>query len=247
PNGIRSFRYTETVQNAVIFYEKSGCTGLVQGFSTNSWSKSPVTAGKTLASFRITAPFEGRIALRLLFNQVATDFRTVGFQWSAELLQHSLVSNPGALSYDTGSGITSTLKRTTAYQSELASIKRELEKAKGTVHSGSGDLTFSPNTNFYQLDMYFALHRTSYTYTATKAGSKWNIKMKITDTYDFARVDYRGLKIPGSFEDIVPTLKSDLKALAYDAVAIVVNAAATAQDLQVINVYGITINVADTV
>ncbi|KAJ3319027.1 hypothetical protein HDU93_003816, partial [Gonapodya sp. JEL0774] len=65
---------------------------------------------------------------------------------------------------------------------------------------------------------------------------------KDQETYDFARVDYCGLKIPGAFRNIVPTVKSDLKALAWDAVVIVVNAAATAQDLQVINVYGVTIN-----
>jgi hypothetical protein len=178
--GINSFKFENdiTVQTFVLF-EKADCSGTIKGFSTGALDNPAVESGITLQSFLITGQGD-KSALREEFTAVAAGFNLVGFKLSAELLSHSLQDNPSNIDYPPTSVYSTNVKQTNAYAAERETIAAMLAKiTSSTTAQGEGSFTFLKSDT----DFYFALHRVSYTYSATKSGGQWltNIKVRGID------------------------------------------------------------------
>jgi len=107
-------------------------------------------------------------------------FKEGDWPLSAFLLRYSLQDNPQNLDFKSGSRFSEEIKKSPEYQAVLASIIENLKKNDdGKSMEGKRSLVFQTG------DLYAGLHNTDLSYTATKVGNEWRVKVRITDRYDF--------------------------------------------------------------
>ena len=109
------------------------------------------------------------------------------FPISAEFLQHSLDGNPEDL-YITDGNIVETIKNDNNFQNIIKKIVDEKGKDKDSFEFNSKDyVNHEYDWAFNDKDLYFALHLVELKVSALKENDKWNLDIKIHDTYDYSK------------------------------------------------------------
>ena len=109
------------------------------------------------------------------------------FPISAEFLQHSLDDNPKDL-YITNGNIVETIKNDNNFQNIVKKIVEEKGKDKDSFEFNSNDyVNHEYDWAFNDKDLYFALHLVELKVSALKENDKWNLDIKIHDTYDYSK------------------------------------------------------------
>lgn len=109
------------------------------------------------------------------------------FPISAEFLQHSLDENPEDL-YITDGNIVKTIKNDNNFLNIIKKIVDEKGKDKDSFEFNSNDyIKHEYDWAFNDKDLYFALHLVELKVSALKEKDKWNLYIKIHDTYDYSK------------------------------------------------------------
>lgn len=109
------------------------------------------------------------------------------FPISADFLQHSLEENPENL-YITDGKIVETIKKDNNFQNIVKKIVEEKGKDKDSFEFNSKDyVEHEYDWAFNDKDLYFAIHLVDLKISALKKDDKWNLDIKIHDTYDYSK------------------------------------------------------------
>mgnify|MGYP007102006804 CR=1 FL=1 len=109
------------------------------------------------------------------------------FPISANLLQHSLEENPENL-YITDGNIVETIKKDNNFKNIVKKIVEEKGKNSDSFEFNSKDyVKHEYDWAFNDKDLYFALHLVELKVSALKENDKWNLDIKIHDTYDYSK------------------------------------------------------------
>ena len=109
------------------------------------------------------------------------------FPIAAEFLQHSLEENPEDL-YITDGNIVETIEKDNNFQDIVKRIVEEKGKNKDSFEFNSKDYVNNEyDWAFNDKDLYFALHLVDLKIFAIKKVDKWNLDIKIHDTYDYSK------------------------------------------------------------
>ncbi len=109
------------------------------------------------------------------------------FPISANFLQHSLKENPENISITNGD-IVETIKKDDNFKKIIKRIVEEKGKDRNQFEFDSNDyVNHEYDWAFTDTDLYYALHLVELKVSALKENDKWNLKIKIHDTYDFSK------------------------------------------------------------
>lgn len=137
------------------------------------------------------------------------------FPISAEFLQHSLKKNPEDL-YITNGNIVETIEKDNNFKNIIKKIVKEKGKDKNSFEFNSKEYEKNEyNLAFNDKDLYFALHLVDLKISALKNGDKWNLDIKIHDTYDYSKAK----NLIQYYNDTNNVLKSILSSTLYNLAA----------------------------
>ena len=152
------------------------------------WETSPIN----LIIKKNTNPFEIPAIKSMqyaLWQVVAIGGNVVGFDSSAELLEHSLTNKPKDLIITEGK-IIEEIKNDSQFKERINDIVRTYGKDTTTFNTGVLKIQFDNS------DLYFAIHGADINVTGNKIDKKWNLSIEISDIYDYTELkdldDYIG-------------------------------------------------------
>lgn len=141
---------------------------------------------------RNTHPFEISAIKNMryaLWQVVAIGGNIVGFDSSAELLEHSLTNKPKDLIITEGK-IIEEIKNDSQFKERINDIVRTYGKDTTTFNTGVLKIQFDNS------DLYFAIHGADINVTGNKIDKKWDLSVEISDIYDYTELkdldDYIG-------------------------------------------------------
>lgn len=107
--------------------------------------------------------------------------KIVNFDFSAELLKHSLLINPSNL-YITGGEVIQKLQKDEIFLSQINDIVKETEKSNKTNINIDKPITLENS------DLFYSINNATLTVNGTKSSGKWNLKIRLYDTYDYTKL-----------------------------------------------------------
>lgn len=151
------------------------------------WETSPIN----LIIKKNTNPFEIQAIKSMqyaLWQVVAIGGNVVGFDASAELLEHSLTNKPKDLLITEGK-IVEEIKNDAQFKKKINGIVKKYEK------DGVGQFTTNSDESgiiFDNSDLYFSIHKADVNVIGKKENEKWNLEIELIDTYDYS--EFKKLK-----------------------------------------------------
>lgn len=131
-----------------------------------------------------TNPFEISAikSMQYVFWQiVAIGGNVVGYDSSAELLEHSLTDESEDLVIKEGK-IVEEIKSDAQFKEKIKRIVEKYGKENDEFHVDGGD---DAKIQFDNSDLYFSVHGASMDIKGKKVNGKWNLSIKINDKYDY--------------------------------------------------------------
>lgn len=136
---------------------------------------------------RNTHPFEISAIKNMqyaLWQVVAIGGNVVGFDSSAELLEHSLTDNPKELVITEGK-IVEEIKNDAQFKKKINDIVKKYET--------DGVEQFNTNSDesgiiFDNSDLYFSIHKADINVIGKKENEKWNLEIELIDIYDYSEL-----------------------------------------------------------
>lgn len=147
------------------------------------WEYNPIN----LIIRKRTNPFEIsaiRSMQYALWQIVAIGGNVVGYDGSAELLEHSLTDEPENLVIK-DSKIVDEIKNDTQFKEKIKRIVEKYGKDNEEFNLEGGEDT---DIQFDNSDLYFAIHGASMYVKGKKENEKWNLSIKIIDRYDYTKL-----------------------------------------------------------
>lgn len=144
------------------------------------WEYSPIN----LVIRKRTNPFEISAIKSMqyaLWQIVAIGGNVVGYDSSAELLEHSLTDEPKDLVIKEGK-IVEEIKNDDQFKEKIKKIVEKYGKDNEEFHINDGD---DVKIQFDNSDLYFSVHGASMDIKGKKVNEKWNLSIKIKDRYDY--------------------------------------------------------------
>ena len=118
----------------------------------------------------------------VLWQVVAIGGNVVGFDSSAELLEHSLTDKPKDLLITEGE-IVEEIKNDSQFKTRLNEIVKEYGKNKLEFNTENGKKL---SLQFDNSDLYFSIHKADIKVIGKKENDKWNLEIELIDTYDYS-------------------------------------------------------------
>ena len=147
------------------------------------WEYNPIN----LVIRKTTTPFEmnGLKSMQYaLWQIVAIGGNVVGFDNSAELLEHSLIEQPKDLYIREGK-IVDEIKNDPQFKEKIKNIVEKYGKDCNEFNLDGGKDT---DIQFDNSDLYFAIHGASIYVKGSKENDKWNLVIKMIDRYDYTKL-----------------------------------------------------------
>ena len=144
------------------------------------WENNPVN----LMIRKWTNPFEMSAIKSMqyaLWQAVAIGGNVVGFDSSAELLEHSLTDKPKDLVITEGK-IVEEIKKDSQFKKRLNEIVKEFGKDTSSFNT---EEIKKMSIQFDNSDLYFSIHRAEIKVIGEKEKEKWNLKIELIDPYDY--------------------------------------------------------------
>lgn len=151
------------------------------------WETSPIN----LIIKKNTNPFEIPAIKSMqyaLWQIVAIGGNVVGFDSSAELLEHSLTTKPKDLVITDGK-IVEEIKNDSQFQKQLKEIVEEY--GKETSEFNTAEIK-KLSLQFDNSDLYYSIHKADIKVIGKKENEKWNLEIELIDTYDYS--EFKKLK-----------------------------------------------------
>lgn len=123
-----------------------------------------------------------------LWQIVAIGGNVVGYDGSAELLEHSLTDESKDLVIKEGK-IVEEIKNDAQFKEKIKRIVEKYGKDNDEFNLVDGDDT---DIQFDNSDLYFAIHGASIYVKGKKENEKWNLSIRIEDKYDYTKL--KGIK-----------------------------------------------------
>jgi len=122
-----------------------------------------------------------------LWEIVVAGGRIVGFDNSADFLEHSLKNEPKDLLIADGD-IVEEIKKDAQFKEKIKQIVGKYNKnTKAFIASGE-----DTDIHFDNSDLYFAIHSADMIVKGTNVDGKWNLEIELSDTYDYT--DFKELE-----------------------------------------------------
>lgn len=151
------------------------------------WETSPIN----LIIKKNTNPFEIPAIKSMqyaLWQIVAIGGNVVGFDSSAESLEHSLTTKPKDLVITDGK-IVEEIKNDSQFQKQLKEIVEEY--GKETSEFNTAEIK-KLSLQFDNSDLYYSIHKADIKVIGKKENEKWNLEIELIDTYDYS--EFKKLK-----------------------------------------------------
>lgn len=156
--------------------------------------------------------------VRGAFKTVVAAGNAYGYKVAAFCLDHSLQDRPSNLSYGSSSDYALKIQHSTEYNKVLNDFMREARSSSKTNITKTGAVSFTSDN-----DLYLAFHSVDYVATGIKSNGRWTVLVTFTDRYNFEAQDWKN-----NMTD-------------YNAVTVINNYAAHAQNIGAIVPYNIKI------
>ena len=144
---------------------------------------------------------------RILWKVVVTGGRIVGFDNSADFLEHSLNDEAEDLIITEGA-VVDEIKNDAQFQEKIKEVVKKYGKDSDEFIASGEDA----NIHFNNSDLYFAIHSASTTIKGKKSNGKWNLEIEMEDTYDYT--DFK--EITDYFYDTNSISKSMFSSILYN-------------------------------
>ena len=171
------------------------------------WEYNPIN----LVIRKRTNPFEISAIKSMqyaIWQIVAIGGNVVGYDGSAELLEHSLTDEPENLVIKEGK-IVEEIKNDAQFKEKIKRIVEKYGKDNEEFNLVDGDDT---DIQFDNSDLYYAIHGASIYVKGKKINGKWNLSVKIEDRYDYTKL--KGIK--EYYKDANSVPKSMFSSLIYN-------------------------------
>lgn len=127
-----------------------------------------------------------KAVVRAEFAAVVSGGELLGYTTAAKFLDHSLQDMPENLSFGIGSYYANQVLYADEIQREIQSFIEYADEKNQAAWNKTSSVTLNSTT-----DLHLAYNRVSYNIAGTKTDGIWSLVIKIHDTYDFEKQDWK--------------------------------------------------------